>query len=548
MAVTKIPKRTVTVIEPKRSLLVDKEQHRQKRVCAYCRVSTDSEEQLTSYTTQKRVYTEMIASNKDWELVGIYADEGISGTRAKARPEFQRMIKDCHLGKIDLIITKSVSRFARNTVECLEFVRMLKAEGIGVFFEEQNINTLTTDSELYLVIYAGFAQSESESMSKNITWSYRKRFEEGRPVFRYSSMLGYRKGPDGEPEIEPEEAKLVVRIFDMYLAGATPKNISDQFRAEGITVPSKKLTFCPNMIDAILRNEKYCGDCILQKTITVDCISKRRKKNTGEAPMYLVENSHVPIVSKAVFNKAQEELARRNAQKPQSAKTCVTESGKYSAKYALSQVMQCGECGTRYRRLTWTSRGKVRVVWRCVNRLDHGKKYCQDGPTVHEEELHQAIVRAINRFNKEHEATYMALMKATLAQAMGMEGNAEERDFLHRRIDALNRRMIEIVDKSVCQGEEIGVYDNELREISEQIAQLNRQLDALDEGETMTEEGQAKAREMQETIQKRLLHQDEYDDVVVRQMIECIRVYKDKRLEIIFGGGITIEENLLPLQ
>ena len=141
MAVTKIPKRTVTVIEPKQSLLVDKEQHRQKRVCAYCRVSTDSEEQLTSYTTQKRVYTEMIASNKDWELVGIYADEGISGTRAKARPEFQRMIKDCHAGKIDLIITKSVSRFARNTVECLEYVRMLKTEGIGVIFEEQNINT-----------------------------------------------------------------------------------------------------------------------------------------------------------------------------------------------------------------------------------------------------------------------------------------------------------------------------------------------------------------------------------------------------------------------
>lgn len=548
MAVTKIPKRTVTVIEPKQSLLVDKEQHRQKRVCAYCRVSTDSEEQLTSYTTQKRVYTEMIASNKDWELVGIYADEGISGTRAKARPEFQRMIKDCHAGKIDLIITKSVSRFARNTVECLEYVRMLKTEGIGVIFEEQNINTLKTDSELYLVIYAGFAQSESESMSKNITWAYRKRFEEGRPVFRYSCLLGYRKGPDGEPEIVPEEAKLVERIFDMYLAGATPKMISDRFRAEGIAIPEKKMTFCPNTITAILRNEKYCGDCILQKSVTVDCISKRRKKNTGEAPMYLVENSHVPIVSRAIFNKAQEELAKRNAQKPQSSKTCVTESGKYSAKYALSQVMQCGECGTRYRRVTWTSRGKLRVVWRCVNRLDNGKKYCKDGPTVHEAELHQAIVRAINRFNKQHEATYMALMKATLAQELGMDGDAEARDFLHRRIDALNKRMMEIVNKSVAQGEEIDAYDEELREISEQIAHLNRQMEAMDEGESMTEEGKAKAKEMQETIRNRLQNQDQYDDTIVKQMVECIRVYKDKRLEIVFGGGITIEEYLQPVQ
>lgn len=226
MEVTKVPKKIVTVIEPKRSMTVDKEKYRQKRVAAYCRVSTDSEEQLISYANQKKVYTEMIASRKDWCFAGLFADEGKSGTRADKRPEFNKMINDCLAGKIDYIITKSVSRFARNTVDCLDYVRMLKSKGIGVYFEEQQIDTLKTDSELYLVIYAGFAQSESESISKNITWSVRKKFEEGTPVFMYKRFLGYRKGADGEPEIVPSEAAIVERIFNLYLAGETVDKIS----------------------------------------------------------------------------------------------------------------------------------------------------------------------------------------------------------------------------------------------------------------------------------------------------------------------------------
>ena len=197
MNVTKIPKKTISVIEPKRSLIVNRAQYHQRRVAAYCRVSTDSEEQLTSYTNQKKVYTEMIAAKPEWEFAGLYADEGISGTCADKRPQFQKMINDCLSGKIDYIITKSVSRFARNTVDCLDHVRMLRARGIGIYFEEQNIDTLQIDSELYLVIYAGFAQSESESISKNVTWTFRKRFQEGKPIFNYKCLLGYRnRGED----------------------------------------------------------------------------------------------------------------------------------------------------------------------------------------------------------------------------------------------------------------------------------------------------------------------------------------------------------------
>ena len=543
MEVQRIPKRTVSVIEPQTSILVDKEKYHQKRVAAYCRVSTDSEEQLTSYQNQMRVYTEMIAANKEWEFAGLYADEGISGTRADKRPEFQRMIRDCQNGKIDYIITKSVSRFARNTVECLEYVRSLKAQGIGIFFEEQNIDTLKNESELYLVIYAGFAQSESESISKHITWTYRKKFEEGKVSFQYKNFLGYRKGADSQPEIVPEEAAIVERIYEMFLAGQPVKVIAQTLQAEKIEIPGKNLSFSKNMIMNILRNEKYCGDCILQKTVTVDCISKTRKANQGEAPMYIVENNHPAIISREVFNRAQEELIRRQALRAKSDKTSITATGKYS-KYALTEVLQCAECGSRYRRVTWTAHGRKKIVWRCISRLDYGTKHCKDSITVEEEALHGAVVRALNRFHTEDESTYLTLMKATIGEAIGINGGSEEIDLLTRRIDTLNKRMLDLVNETVAAGKDVESSEDEFKGISDQIEQLNRRIAAIQESIHKDGSRQARLEEIQSIIAKRSANETQYDDSIVRQMIECIKVHSDGRLTIIFGGGYEIEETL----
>lgn len=542
MAVQKIPKKTVTLIEPKRSFLVDREQYEQKRVAAYCRVSTDSEEQLTSYQNQMKVYTEMIAANKEWRFAGLYADEGISGTRADKRPRFKQMIKDCLDGKIDYIITKSVSRFARNTVDCLDTVRMLKAKGIGVFFEEQNIDTLKSDSELYLVIYAGFAQSESESISKNITWSFRKNFEDGKVVFMYKKFLGYKKGEDGNPEIVPYEAEIVEKIFHMFLAGMTIPSISEKMKEANYEIPGKKFSFSVHMIQSILRNERYCGDCILQKTVTVDCISKTRKANQGEAPMYIVENNHPAIISREMFNRTQEELSRRQTIKPQ-AESSLTATGRYS-KYALTNVLKCGECGTRFRRVTWTSHNQTRVVWRCINRLENGKKYCPDSLTVQEKALHDAIVRALNQFNKENEATYMALMKATIGEAIGINGGSDEIDLLLRRIDALNKRMLTMVNETIQSGGDVESNEDSFKDISAQIEQLNKRIEAIRESQSQNGSYEQRLSEIQKTISQRQKNKYTYDDSIVRQMIECIKVYKDGRLEIIFGGGYEIEEHL----
>ena len=543
MEVQRIPKRTVSVIEPQKSILVDKEKYHQKRVAAYCRVSTDSEEQLTSYQNQMRVYTEMIAANKEWEFAGLCADEGISGTRADKRPEFQRMIRDCQNGKIDYIITKSVSRFARNTVECLEYVRSLKAQGIGIFFEEQNIDTLKNESELYLVIYAGFAQSESESISKHITWTYRKKFEEGKVSFQYKNFLGYRKGADSQPEIVPEEAAIVERIYEMFLAGQPVKVIAQTLQAEKIEIPGKNLSFSKNMIMNILRNEKYCGDCILQKTVTVDCISKTRKANQGEAPMYIVENNHPAIISREVFNRVQEELIRRQALRAKSDKTSITATGKHS-KYALTEVLQCAECGSRYRRVTWTAHGRKKIVWRCISRLDYGTKHCKDSITVEEEALHGAVVRALNRFHAEDESTYLTLMKATIGEAIGINGGSEEIDLLTRRIDTLNKRMLDLVNETVAAGKDVESSEDEFKGISDQIEQLNRRIAAIQENVHKDGSRQARLEEIQSIIAKRGANETQYDDSIVRQMIECIKVHRNGRLTIIFGGGYEIEETL----
>lgn len=543
MEVTKIPKKIVTVIEPKRSMSVDKEKYRQKRVAAYCRVSTDSEEQLVSYANQKKVYTEMIGSRKDWCFAGLFADEGKSGTRADKRPEFNKMINACLAGKIDYIITKSVSRFARNTVDCLDYVRMLKSKGIGIYFEEQQIDTLKTDSELYLVIYAGFAQSESERISKNIIWTVRNKFEEGIPVFMYKRFLGYRKGADGEPEIVPSEAAIVERIFNLYLAGETVDNISKMMKAEHYQIPGKNISFSKGMIMSMLANERYCGDAILQKSVTVDCIEKKRKKNTGEAPMYYVQNSHPAIIDRVTFNKVQEELARRRAKSPASSKTTITSTGKYS-RYALTDVLICGECGMRYRRVTWSRNGVKRIVWRCISRLDYGKKYCKDSPTIFEDKLKEAIVRAVNKFNDQDNATYKALMRATIGEALGLNSDPEEVDMLERKIEALNNKMLALVNESVASGEGIEAHESEFMSLSQELELLKQRIATIQESAAADSGEQDRLEQIQAIISERENHRMEYDDSIVQQMIECIKVYPGGKLEIIFGGGYLVEETV----
>ena len=541
MQVTTIPKKTVSVIPPPAQKGPDRSKYDQLRVAPYCRVSTDSEEQLTSYTMQKRVYTEMIMGKPEWQLVDIYADEGISGTRADKRDEFQRMIRDCRRGKIDYIITKSVSRFARNTAECIEFVRQLKLMGIGVIFEEQNIDTLKCDSELLMTIHAGFAQAESESMSRNITWSYRKRFENGDVMFHFSKILGYRKSADGKPEIIPEEAEIVRSLFGMFLSGMTLREIANHLKAEGIKTKSGKDTWSIASVQNILKNEKYCGDAITQKTVTIDCIAKLRKKNTGEAPMYYIRNNHPAIIDRKTFHKVQTEMARRNSKRSPSDKSSVSGQGRHS-RYALSDVMHCGECGTKYRRTIWCVKGEKIPVWRCCNRLDHGKRFCKHSPTIKESDLHETIVRAMSKFSGEDYDSFHVTMLGSIADAIGINEDSAEADLLVRQISMLNQEMMALVD--ITLKSELSMEENEekFKEISDEITQLTERLDAVRQSGKTDEERMAQAAELESTLSSLRNCGCEYNDYAVRQMIECIKVYPNGKLEIIFNGGYTVVE------
>lgn len=276
-----------------------------RRVAAYARVSTDSEEQLTSYEAQVDYYTRYIRSRSDWQFVDVYTDEGISATNTKRRDGFNRMVKDALDGKIDLIVTKSVSRFARNTVDSLTTVRKLKDAGVEVYFEKENIWTLDSKGELLITIMSSLAQEESRSISENVTWGQRKRFADGKVSIPYGQFLGYCKGADGLPEIVPEEAEIVRSIYRMCIEGMSTNAIAKRLTQQGIPTPAGKQVWQRATVESILRNEKYKGSALLQKKFTVDFLQKKMKVNEGEVPQYYVEHSHAAIIDPEEWERVQ---------------------------------------------------------------------------------------------------------------------------------------------------------------------------------------------------------------------------------------------------
>lgn len=339
-------------------------EQRKRRTAGYARVSTDSEEQFTSYEAQVDYYTNFIKSRDDWEFVKVYTDEGISGTNTKKREGFRRMIQDALSGKIDLIVTKSVSRFARNTVDSLTTVRQLKEKGIEIYFEKENIWTLDSKGELLIIIMSSLAQEESRSISENVTWGQRKRFADGKVTVPFGHFLGYDRGEDGNLVLNPNEAVIIQRIFSMFLQGMTPYGIAKQLTADGILSPAKKDKWNAGTIKRILTNEKYKGDALLQKSYTVDFLTKKKKANEGEIPQYYVENNHEAIIEPAVFDLVQNELEKRNPA-----------NNRHSGVHIFSGKIKCGSCGSWYGSKVWHSNSKYRrTVWQCNHKFNGQQK------------------------------------------------------------------------------------------------------------------------------------------------------------------------------
>lgn len=537
------PPKKVRVLEPTVKPKATANSYRQLRVAAYCRVSTQMEEQLNSYEVQKNYYTEKINSEPKWKLVGIFADKGISGTSALKRDEFQKMIHMCKRKQIDMIITKSILRFSRNTVDCLNYVRMLRQLDVDVFFEEQGIHSKDAGAEFYITIYGSIAQSESENISANVRWGIQQRAKEGKVHFAYSRFLGYKEGPDGKPMIDEEQVDTVKFIFNEYLLGSSLADIAKSLTAKGIKTPSGKSGWNGSTVRTILSNEKYKGDALLNKTYISDCISKKVKKNNGERPMYYVENNHPSIIDKDTFNRVQEELARRTSKRKVKQVGTKTEQGKYSSKYALTELLICGECGTPYRRCTWTASGERKIVWRCINRLDYGKKYCHRSPTIEESVLQNAIVTAIMN-NSQQSSDVLSILKEHIRigiQADEVEDNSLE---LLIEIAKLDEKYNELFNKMTADTEDIESIENQLIEIIIKKHSLQAQVEEIKNERTKRENAQSRLEQIYLILDGLKNHPMTYNDTLVRQILDTVVVESKEKIKVVFTGGYEVEQEL----
>lgn len=529
----------VREIKPTPVLQARTKNHR-LRVAAYCRVSTDHEEQETSIENQITYYENLIRSKPEWEYAGVFYDDGISGTQDDNRPGFMELIRLCKKGKVDLILVKSLSRFSRNTLQCISYIRMLKERGITVRFEKEGLDTSMATSEIYFTWTSAFAQGESESLSNNVKWGIRKGFAQGKFPFPYKSMLGYRKSSDGTPEIVPEEAEHVRLIFRLFLLGRSLRQIKEALERRDILTPKGNREWSLTTIENILRNEKYMGDVLLQKTFTPDFLTKKKKKNNGELTQYYITDNHPAIIGREDFLQTQAELARRAGKKKVSKKKTKSALGKYCSKYALSERLVCGECGSMYRRVMWTRKDGKKPMWRCINRLEFGTQYCKHSPSLPEGPLHQAILACIQKVAGNREDILQSLREVR-DNLLAFPDTNTSAFSLQQKIDQLQQEMSTLV-KIMAQGGDSQFYAAKLRELSEQKVKLARQ---LQESQQQQQEGKIRAYQEQQALivlsNEDSLDLTEFHEDFIRRVIEQVTVLSKDRILVRFVGGFEVE-------
>ena len=532
----------VIIIPPKPELQQTTTVTKQLRVAAYCRVSTKEEEQASSYEAQCEYYTDKIMSNKEWTMAGIFADEGITGTSTKKRTEFLRMIRLCKQKKIDLILTKSIQRFARNTLDCINYTRILRQLGIGVLFEKENINSLPADSEFMITMYGAMAQSESESISGNIRRGRQMHAKVGTLKVPCYRLYGYEKDTEGKFRVIPEQAEIVRELYKRYESGASLRNLQDWLEENQIKTVLGESKWTATSIKSILTNEKYCGDVLLQKTFCTDVISKKIVKNIGQMTQYYMPDHHEAIVSRELHQAVQAEMARRAALRSPS-KQAVTGQSCYTSKYALSDRLFCGECGTLYRRKTRNVKGNIYHEWRCISRLDYGKKYCHESPTLREIRLQNAILAAINSVMSGKTVLLDRIKNAVSLELLPVQGQTMSLADIERRLAQLDEQFqqllteaIDAKDKDACNAQfaEILAEQTALKTQKEEILQSSADAERI--CTHMKQAGQA--------IENAVQTITEWNENAVRQIVERVTVLSADEIMVQIKGGAEIRQRL----
>lgn len=510
------------------------------RVAAYCRVSTDDEEQLNSYKTQVEYYTAYIKSKPEWEYVDTYADEGITGTSARKRKEFQRLIKDALDGKIDLILVKSVSRFARNTVDALSTVRDLRERGVKIFFEKENIDSLDPKCDMILSIYSSLAEEESRSISTNIRWAHDKRVERGEVVFNFKNLYGYTQDEEKTVGIIEHEAEVVREVYHKYIIGYSIAELCRELTTREIQSPyGKRWHF--STVEKMLQNEKYCGDVILRKTYQRDFLAERRVKNTGQAPQRYVENNHPGIIDRATWNAVQAEIERRGNIRTSEG----TGKGRYDMRYVFSGIIECGDCGSTFRRHSHLRRdGKVDRVWTCKEHI-RGNKYCKQ-LSVKEEILEQAFVRTFNALlaDKKHALRIVeeCVVEAMLEAGDGT-GAAEEIAAVDAEIERLQAQMIDLSKQRARREIDAEIYNQRTQAVKESLDALFEKRDDLADAQSTGALSIARRKMIAEILQGEQV-QTEFDKDVFSKLIEAVQVYSRDEIIFTFRDGTEVKADL----
>ena len=500
---------------------------KKRKVAGYARVSTDMEDQQTSYAAQCDYYTSYIQNREDWEFVGLYSDEGISATSTRHREGFNKMVEDALDGKIDLIITKSVSRFARNTVDSLSTIRKLKDNGTECYFEKENIWTFDSKGELLITIMSSLAQEESRSISENCTWGMRKRFADGKVTVPFGRFLGYDRGEDGNLVVNEEQAKIVRKIYGLFLQGRSPYQIAKILTEKGIPTPGGKKVWGKAVVESILTNEKYKGDALLQKVYTVDFLSKKKKVNEGEVPQYYVEGNHEAIIPPAVFDNVQVLMQSRG--KGNGRNSCVS---------IFSSKIRCGDCGSWYGSKVWHSNDKYRkVIWQCNHKFDGGEK-CTT-PHLDEETIRQLFIKALNTINREksHILAGFEEIRDTAFETGELEAEA-------RQLNGEMNVAAELIQK--CIGENARVAQNQGEYAKRYDALVERFETAkarLEEVQAAITEKQAQRKMMENFMEElRSLPEqvDYFDEGAWYAMVDFVTVYGKEDVRFTFKNGMEI--------
>ena len=544
-----VAKKTVAIIPPQmkydRHVRVEQ---KTLRVAAYCRVSTLLEQQEGSYEAQVDYYTEKINSNPNWKCAGIFADDGKSATQTKKRDDFNAMIDACMAGKVDLVLTKSVSRFARNTVDALQCIRKLKEKNVPVIFEKEGVNTMESGGELLITILSSQAQEESRNISENTRWGLTRRFENGIISVNHKKFLGYTKDADGNLIIVPDEAVIVKRIFREYLEGKSIIQIAKGLQDDGIKTVTGLENWHPGTIDKMLSNEKFCGDACMQKTYTIDFLTKKKVKNQGYAPQYYIEDNHEAIIPKELFHQVQVEKARRaslnKAAVTRKANKAKKEKSKYSSKYVLTELLTCGECGHSYRRQTWSKYGQKSAVWRCEDRLKQGtSSKCLHSPTLKEEQLHDAIMKAINKV-VENNGDFIGTFRENVIRVIGNYSTKGVTTEYDDQIDALQKQMLTLIEDNARQGAVSEEFDEAYRKLSEQINELKQAKIQLVRAQKQAENYAERVDELDKAIKAVNPEVREFDQELVKRLIYSIKVNKGMKITIQFHSGIVMTESV----